>query len=34
MHQLLKTVASVQLGPNRRKSNRFLLGFWRDEDLD
>jgi hypothetical protein len=27
MHQLLKTVAGVQLGPNRRKSKRFLLGF-------
>jgi hypothetical protein len=24
----------VQLGPNRRKTSRFLLGFWRKEDLD
>lgn len=22
----------TQLGPNRRKSNRHLLGFWRNED--
>jgi len=24
----------TQLGPNRRKSNRFLLGLWRKEDPD
>ena len=24
----------TQLGPNRRKSSRFLLGFWRKEDQD
>ena len=24
----------AQLGPNRRKSNRFLLGLWRKEDPD
>ena len=24
----------TQLGPNRRKSSRFLLGFWRGEDPD
>ena len=24
----------TQLGPNRRKSSRFLLGFWRKEDPD
>ena len=24
----------TQLGPNRRKSGRFLLGFWRKEDPD
>jgi len=23
-----------QLGPNRRKSSRFLLGIWRKEDPD
>jgi len=23
-----------QLGPNHRKSSRFLLGFWRKEDPD
>jgi hypothetical protein len=23
-----------QLGPNRRKTSRFLLGFWRKEDPD
>lgn len=23
-----------QLGPNRRKSNRYLLGFWRKDDPD
>ena len=24
----------TQLGPNRRKSSRFLLGLWRKEDPD
>ena len=24
----------TQLGPNRRKSSRFLLGIWRKEDPD
>ena len=24
----------TQLGPNRRRSSRFLLGFWRKEDPD
>jgi hypothetical protein len=23
-----------QLGPDRRKSNRYLLGFWRKDDPD
>ena len=34
LHDIDLPEIRTQLGPNRRKSSRFLLGVWRKEDPD